>query len=369
MPEDPRKTKRPKTVNELLLDRAIRHAIYVTRLAGGEAKWLKEQIPSFRRRVMDEISPLITQVEGGEGFSITDQRLIREASEKAARVAEDVFSQIRDEHIARLGRVASQEIDFEQKLFQKAIPIEMEFTRPSDSTVRSLLSNQPISGKTLDQWFSDIPNNLRLAINNELQEGMLEGESVANLLRRVRGRREFGFADGLISRAGGQAEGLVRTGVMKASNTARSAFHEQNKDVIKGWEVVITLDSRTCMQCVERESGNPYDVNNKPDPPFHPRCRCLVTAVTKSWQELGIDLDEAPPGTRASMQGEVPDTMTYQDWFEDQSADLQKDILGPSRYEAFKKGQPVTAFADRGEVLSLDQLRAREPDLFDLSEN
>jgi len=61
--------------------------------------------------------------------------------------------------------------------------------------------------------------------------------------------------------------------------------------------------------------------------------------------------------------------MTYEDWFKRQSAADQKDILGASRYELFKQGKPVTAFADRGQILTLDQLRGMEPDLFDFSGN
>ncbi len=73
--------------------------------------------------------------------------------------------------------------------------------------------------------------------------------------------------------------------------------------------------------------------------PAHPRCRCILTPVTKSWRELGFDVDELPPGTRASMNGQVPSTMKYSEWFGTQSAIFQRNWLGNKRYELWKNGK------------------------------
>jgi SPP1 gp7 family putative phage head morphogenesis protein len=77
-------------------------------------------------------------------------------------------------------------------------------------------------------------------------------------------------------------------------------------------------------------------------------CRSTTCPVVKSWRELGIDIDEAPAGTRASMNGQVPEKTTYNDWLKGQPAKVQDDILGPGRGKLFRDGtHSVSNFVDR----------------------
>jgi len=88
-------------------------------------------------------------------------------------------------------------------------------------------------------------------------------------------------------------------------------------------------------------------------------CRCLVVPLTKSWKELGLEGRELPPGTRSSLDGEVPETLTYAEWFKKQPASWQKKWLGPKRYEAFKAGElKITDFYD---VRPLRKLALNKP--------
>lgn len=375
MPTDPRKTANPKTVNSILVDRGIRHAIYLQRLAGGEANWIKDKMPQLRKAITVAITPILADINSSGVISVTDEVLINEAATKASRAAQEFFEEVQGEQMTRLGDIAVFEADFEKRLFEKAIPIEMNFRVPSNQQLRSFLTTEAIAGKTMNQWFSDLTLTTRTLVNDSIRQGLIEGESIGDIVRRIRGRRENGFADGVLNTTTRHAEALARTGVMSASNKARQAFHEANPELVRGYSWILTLDSRTCFQCVSGESQNPYPPNNPPDLPAHPQCRCLRVVITPSYRELGLDIDEPAPGTRASsdlrynkeldrMDGSVPDTMDYEEWFNKQPASFQKDVLGESRYDLFKQGRPVTAFADRGQVLTLDQLRGMEPDLF-----
>lgn len=99
---------------------------------------------------------------------------------------------------------------------------------------------------------------------------------------------------------------------------------------------------------------------------FHWQCRSTSVVITKSWRELGIDMDEMEPGTRASMDGQVPEQTTYADWIKRQSAARQDDILGPVRGKLLRDGGlTLDRFADdRGRWLTLDQLRERDSAAF-----
>lgn len=364
MATDPRTTTNPKTVNEILMDRGIRHAVYLTRLAGGEADWVSEQMSELRRAITEAIAPLLSQLEGGEVISARDSAIISEAANRATQAAEQFFEELTQETFDRLSRIATAEAEFEAKLFRRAIPIDMNFRQPSDVFLRTVIRSHPLGGKTVGEWFSNMPVDLRIRIEEEIRAGLVEGDSIDDLLRRIRGRPEAGFRDGIIGRAGRNAEMIVRSGVMNVSNRARQAFHDENREVISGYQWVLTLDDRTCPECAFGESENPYPVDRPPALPAHVGCRCVLVAVTKSWQELGIDLDEMEPGTRAAitngMRGEVPSTLTYEQWFDMQSEERQLEILGPSRFRAYKQGVKVTNFANRGGTLTLDQLQTIE---------
>lgn len=90
-------------------------------------------------------------------------------------------------------------------------------------------------------------------------------------------------------------------------------------------------------------------------------CRSVSVPVLKSWKELGIDIADMPPGTRASMDGQVPADLTYRQWLSRQSAERQDEILGPERGKLLRAGKvTVEQFTDdKGNWLTLDQLRAK----------
>ena len=96
-------------------------------------------------------------------------------------------------------------------------------------------------------------------------------------------------------------------------------------------------------------------------PPAHYRCRSTITYITRSWEELGIDLQEAPEGTRSSLNGYVPAKTTYYEWLETQSEKIQKDVLGKTRFDLWKAGEakPYQFYSQDGRWLTLKELNKK----------
>jgi hypothetical protein len=90
-------------------------------------------------------------------------------------------------------------------------------------------------------------------------------------------------------------------------------------------------------------------------------CRSVSVPVLKSWRELGIPIDDITPGTRASMDGQVPADMTYSQWLANQPAARQDEILGKERGALLRSGKvTVDKFSDaKGNWLSLPELLQR----------
>ena len=131
--------------------------------------------------------------------------------------------------------------------------------------------------------------------------------------------------------------------------------------MIKGLRWTSTLDTRTSSICQERD-GKIYPLNSGARPPAHMNCRSIMVAVTKSWKELGIDAEELPASTRASMDGQVPDKLTYQTWLQKQSFERQKEVLGVTKAKLFRDGGlTVDRFVNNaGHTYTLDELRIRD---------
>lgn len=106
---------------------------------------------------------------------------------------------------------------------------------------------------------------------------------------------------------------------------------------IAGYRIISTLDLSTCRRCAALD-GRVFPSRVGPRPPFHPKCRCAAVPVAKSWKELGIDLPEFPPGTRASMFGQVPADWRYFDWLARREEHQIERVLGPELARLFRLG-------------------------------
>lgn len=116
---------------------------------------------------------------------------------------------------------------------------------------------------------------------------------------------------------------ISRTEIMRAHREGAIETYRQNASTIRGWVWVAGLGSRTCASCWA-QSGTEHPL----DEPMasHPNCRCVAAPLTVSWRDLGIDLPE-------------PDPVPYgPDLFASSKPDLQRAVLGPSRYEAYRRG-------------------------------
>ena len=190
--------------------------------------------------------------------------------------------------------------------------------------------------------------------------GFAEGQTIPQIARRIRGTRAAGYADGILQEPRRAVESLVRTSLNHTTTTARESLYSKNSDLVKGWvQIVSTLDSRTTLICMNQD-GKFYRIGEGPRPPFHFGCRTTTAPVLRSWRELGINRAEIPPGTRDSMDGQIPETMTYAKWLKAQPAEFQREVLGTARYEMYKAGTPIDRFVRDNRVLTLKELEQRE---------
>lgn len=154
-----------------------------------------------------------------------------------------------------------------------------------------------------------------------LIRGIAVGANPQVTARRMVKQAESGFNGGLE-----RALVIARTETLDAHRAGSLAAAKQNTDLLTGWVWSASLDARTCPSCLAN-----HGTEHPPEEfgPIDHHCgRCARIDKTKSWRDLGFDIDE-PADTFPNAR----------DWFDNLTDDTQRTIMGPERLELLKSGQ------------------------------
>ena len=249
--------------------------------------------------------------------------------------------------------------------------IAIDAALPTAAVLTSIAESSLVQGATIKTWFQRLEESTQFEIERAVRLGVATGETNQQIARRILGIRSDGErGPEVMKRARRDAESITRTAVQTIANDARLATYEANADVLDGVQQVSTLDGRTsdiCIACSGKVWTLPdYKPKGHKIPwnggtPRHWRCRSTTVPVTKSFRELGIDLDELPPGTRASMYGPVAQDLSFDDFLRSQPPDFADEMLGKGRAELWRSGRITLAqlLDARGNPLTLAELRKR----------
>ncbi|EPF5939883.1 TPA: phage minor head protein [Escherichia coli] len=278
-----------------------------------------------------------------------------------------------------LNELAIYEAGYQLSLFDSMLPDFVADVHPlvgiSPDALYAAAMARPFQGRLLSEWASDLEADRLRRITNTVRQGFLLGDTNEQIARKIRGHVSKGFQDGALQMSRANAASIAKTAVRHLAATARESFASANNDLIKGKQWLSTLDNRTTPQCRIRDRLK-YTLNNKPvghSVPYlqgpgkiHFCCRSTETFILKSAKELGIDVRDISPAERASMDGVVAGDTTYREWFLRQPYTRQKQIVGETRAKLIRDGgmSPDEFYTDKGEWLTLKQLRERDAQVF-----
>lgn len=264
-------------------------------------------------------------------------------------VVADAIRDAYDDTALRQSALAKLESEWQLNAMRQASGLEDYWKAPAVATLRAVVSDTLQNGFTLKEHFDGLSLTAAKRIQREVNIGVSLGEATSTIVARVRKTYPTTRAN---------AETIVRTSANAISARARELVFIDNDVGVKLVQLVAVLDSRTSIICMNYD-GKRFPVNEGPRPPFHPNCRTTVVPVLDSWSSLG--LKNPPPGTRASMNGQVADTVTYPEWLKAQPKSVQDDALGKTRAELFRSGKlSVDRFLSDGRVLTLKALGVYE---------
>jgi hypothetical protein len=179
-----------------------------------------------------------------------------------------------------------------------------------------------ITGSVLDQ------------LGNRIGDGLAAGNSVDAIARDLRD----------IVGSPSRAEMIAHTETARATTVATLATYGLNG--VTEWDWVVSDDP--CAECADQESQNPHPLNDKDQPPLHPRCRCAVAPVvdtTTVAPEAGL-LDEGALQAALDVAGEI----------------LQPEALALTQLTDDQLGERLGAAGDNTDEINqiLEELDRRE---------
>ncbi len=308
------------------------------------------------RRELNELAQELAE------FIAKRDKLGRALYRRARETAEAVYKKVAEGLASAHARIARIEASVYAGAVDSAIGVKVVSSRLSDNLISTVLSESLIAGAPDKAWWSRQATRTHQRFSDLVRQGMLLGRTTDQMTR------EWRDIMGLVRR---QAEAQVRTGVNTVANKARERMAQRNADVIKGNVVVATLDMRTSEICRARD-GMAWDLEGKPlndrakghrypgPPPYHWNCRSAFAPIVKSFDEItnGKVKWKIPKSTRASMDGQIPADLTYDDWLRQQSIERQKEILGPGKYRLWKRNKlSMSEMVDQtGNPLTLREL-------------
>ena len=189
------------------------------------------------------------------------------------------------------------------------------------------------SGQVIEKAFRGIASTQADLISREIRVGITEGESLAKISKRLRGRLQFGKNQEMTAKAQALAGGngmklannqvrtIVRTSVNQVQTMASQEVYAANQDVTQRYEYVATLDSKTTALCGSLD-GKTFKYGEGPMPPQHFNCRSTTVPIIDD-----EDLRKKFPDTRPSSVGRVSQDESYPDWL-NKNPSMQSEALG-----------------------------------------
>lgn len=223
------------------------------------------------------------------------------------------------------GRVIGLDADYEPRLIASQLPAAAQ----AEATINAAGNILPtalnaITARTQSRIVSQtrtLAAPAAEAMRRELIKGIAVGtnprQAAAQMLARVHGE----FDGGLV-----RANVIARTEMLDAYRATSRYAHDANADLVTGWIWHAQLDKRTCPSCWSQH-GTEYPLS-LPGPWDHPQGRCARLPKTKSWRELGFDIDEP---ANAMVDAETR--------FWSLPADDRRAIMGPARLDLLTSRQ------------------------------
>ncbi len=317
-----------------VFDAVLNDALYIFRLAANEVGVTAARLELLKKRLVAKLAT--------EALNTNDRVKLLGFFKETNTIIEAEFKQLELElDLPTLSATVAETTATSLGIVLGGEALKLPIT----DYYNSVASNVLIQGAPSKDWWRKQAQAMQFAFTQQVREGLVNGETNQQIISRIAGKSGV---PGVIDIAKRNAAALVQTSVQAVANDARRATFDANADVIKGIKQVSTLDGRTSLVCVSY-SGAEWNLKREPISgntlpfnggcPRHFNCRSLEIPITKTFRELGVNIDEAKGTTRASSDGPIEVNTSFEDYLNRKGKSYQDKMLGEGRADLWRDGK------------------------------
>jgi SPP1 gp7 family putative phage head morphogenesis protein len=351
------------TVNQQLADSSILTGIAINRVA----KKVRDDVLSLLAQLRDQLTAKLNS-----DAVMTDWQKARcaELLKFATSTINGAYQKIGEKTAADLGGLSNVEVQKLTKTVNDVVGVDIS-ARMAPQQLEAI-ANTPkllVQGATQGEWWSKQSADLQHNFSTQIKLGMAQGKTIPDMVKATK--------DLLNTKHAGHAEALVRTATATVQSAAQKKYFDNNTDIIRGISWCATLETRrTCLVCASLDGrawswpdlkpiGHAIKFPGFPPSP-HWNCRCTLVPVIRSWSELAnVKVKHADDKTvealfqqklkekgfsdekiatiqmnqRASIDGEVSRSITYEQWLKSKPVPFQQSVLGQQRWQLWHDGK------------------------------
>lgn len=393
-----------------IADIATKHQIYLQRVSATLENVSADIVFANDRKILSQLRKRLDKIGTFEVNRAGAAKLSKIQSE-VLEIRKQALNLSKNNLIDDAKALAENEVAFSGRLLSEAVGKGVSISTLPAQQLNNVVNYGLFSGNTISQWYKRLEDADINRIMATVRDGISQGETTDQIIRTLSGTARNNYLDGVMNISRDSAKKIARTVTNGVANSAKSALYERNSDIIYAIVYSATLDSRTSAICRSLDGKHwriPEEEDQIQTPPLHINCRShLVPAVDKEsinsprpaerenfearaedrynekQQEKGNQrrFNDLSAETRRrytlkeqkiykSETGKNPFFETknnYEDFFKRQSAEFQKDVLGPTRYKLYKQGglslDKFTDFNNKRQF-TIAELRTKDKESF-----
>ncbi len=358
------------TTEQNMLDALIQHQVYSYRASTAVVNELNGLFTKAMDQTATKLRELLDELTDAERDALLSGRYTTDTLKEIKSTFDDLYTAVAitvpETFTVSATALATYEAAYISKLYGEEIEL-------NGSKVIAGIKKKPVMGGML---FDDVWKNLAESTRNKalyaVRQGIEQGNTTAQIVAELRGTRTR-MPNGSYEYVGGIVDEVRRNGIEANVRTIRShvsqvayesTFSALGFDFVKD---IVTLDGRTSSTCRSIDGRVQRISENMQRPPYHYQCRTIQVGVDKDGDLSGKrpfvasdkPVSKIPKGERGDIIGQVNANTTYPQWFKNQSAAFQKEVLGPTKYDLYKKGgYTMDRFVDElGKPYTIAELR------------
>lgn len=297
--------------------------------------------------ILNDMAKYLRERLAREGDTIKNTARLNKLLSDVNKRLEDIYENINELYIEQFKFLAFDEAEFVAASMQSVVVSDVIVESVSNQRLWDAVTKNPLrvapSNGYVDftAMIDDLGDNAKL-VANMISGGFASNLTLQEITQSIIGTRAQGYTDGILDKSRRDANRIIRTAVNHIANESRSEVFKQNKNIVYGYTIAATIDTRTSTICRFYDGKTyRYDARAQPMPPFHHNCRTQVypEMYGESLKDTGATRAvnfKAKDGAKAGKVGQVDAQRQYYDILKQQPAAQQDLVLGKARGLIFR---------------------------------